>query len=154
MSGVKIQIEADYSRPSLERARAEIERLLESLPSADPVHEQAEADRQAGAKVDALWRRLGINTRTFLSTAAQFPEGTWFSFPEIAERAGKPLETIKSWHRNMSRSLKQVEAELGAEPPILEQRWNGERNEYSFPPAVRLAIRQQHPAKLPGDDTD
>lgn len=161
---VTLRFEAGFDRESLMQLRDEIDRLMSTLPP-EPTsrREQPEAQSTSPAKppnaqdlawrkVGALWERLGINTRTFLSTCVSWPAGAEFTFEDVAERLGADVKTVRSWHRNLSRSLRGVERQYGPEPPLFHQRWVEDRNRYSLSPEVHLAIKEQYPMKPAGPD--
>jgi hypothetical protein len=58
---------------------------------------------------------------------------------QVAQGLGVPAKTVRSWHRNLGRTLRQVD-EVMPEPEFLPGRWDGERNQYRFQPEVRAAI--------------
>jgi hypothetical protein len=160
---IKIQIEGELTRDGLLRLRQEIDALLESIGDGPrPVHgpalpPSAAADDEqelAYRKVGALWERLGLKTRTFLSTCSLRPAGQEFTFEDLAAELNESVATVKSWHRNLSRSLRRVEEVYGGQPPLLQRRWGDDKNYYSLSPEVRQAIQDQHPAKSLGSDAD
>jgi hypothetical protein len=66
--------------------------------TADTIDAQGLADR----KVAALWERLGVNSRSFLSTCATRPAGQRFTLGDLADELDAPIGSVRSWHRNLS----------------------------------------------------
>jgi len=99
--------------------------------------------------VTVLWDRIGLNSRRFLATAAHWPAGQEFTFQDLAGEAGESVAQVKSWHRNLRRSMRHVDS-ARPEPVLLNKRWADDRNHYWLSQEVHLAIREQHPTKPPG----
>jgi hypothetical protein len=144
-------------RAGLLQLRAEIDRLLETLEPRSGEAEDGETSEAedlqelADRKVSALWERLGLNSRTFLSTCARRPAGGEFTLQDLADELGQPVASVRSWHRNLSRSLRRVE-QRHPRPALLQQRWVEDRYHYWLSPEVQLAIRRQHPIKPLGEE--
>jgi hypothetical protein len=69
-------------------------------------------------------------------TAAQMSSfGAW---QELADRLGAEVSTVQSWHRNVGRSIKRVNAELGTEYQLFA--WNVTLNRFAMTEEVRAAI--------------
>jgi hypothetical protein len=136
----RLHIETELSRDALIELRNAITTLLsDEWPAHDPVllqTRQVNADR----KIAELWSRVGDNIKRFLATGAlAWDEGEEFSMEDIARRLDVSPKTVRSWHRNLGRSLRLLDAEY-PEPKILLSRWDGARNRYRFPPETRDAI--------------
>jgi hypothetical protein len=93
-------------------------------------------------KVEAVLTRIGDNPRRLLRAAAyDWEDGEEFTLDELAAALGEPAATVRSWNRNLGRTLKQVD-ELHAEPELLPKRWDGQQNRYRLEPDVRAALRE------------
>jgi hypothetical protein len=139
----RITIEVDLSHEGLLQARDAIDRLLDEQDR--PPNKFTEKVRlgQAQRKVDEVWSRVGDKTRHFLVTAARnWEEGDEFTMEGIASALEVAPKTVRSWHRNLGRTLRQVDEGM-PEPRLLLSRSNGHKNLYRFPPEVRQAILAQ-----------
>jgi hypothetical protein len=77
-----------------------------------------------------------------LKVAAEWPEGDEFTMADVARTMDQNEKTVRSWQRNLGRTLRQVDMTL-PEPRLLESRWDGQRNNYRVLPEVRDAIARQ-----------
>jgi hypothetical protein len=145
MTSPRITIEVDLSRAGLLELRAALDTLLGDL--ADSTSKTDEPDRmlQADRKVGEVWGRVGENIKRFLALGAQLNEAhdAEFSMEDIAQGLRTPVKTVRSWHRNLGRTLRQVEDAI-PEPPFMIGRWDGERQQYRFPREIRAAILDRH----------
>jgi hypothetical protein len=90
----------------------------------------------------ALNKRIGPDTRRMAETAAQMSSfGAW---QELADKLGVSDKTAQSWHRNLGRSIKRVNTELGTDYQLFG--WNVALNKFAMAEEVRAAILQA-PAK-------
>lgn len=143
----RIHFEAELTREGLAEVRDDIERLLQSdaLSDADARIEWR-LPTEAAKRIDQLWPRLGENLRSLLRTGAMdFDDGEEFTLEDLASKLDVASATVKSWHRNLSRSVKRVDREFGEERPVLEGEWSNSdwRMHYRMPPEVRRAIRNK-----------
>jgi len=140
MTRPRMTIEAELSHEGLLELRDAIDSLLAEIEGPrNPFVEKARQE-QAERKVREVWSRVGDNIKTLLAVAAvDWPEGSEFSMNDLAERLDKNPKTVRSWHRNLGRSLRVVD-QHHPEPPLLESRWDGSRNLYRLLPEVRDAI--------------
>lgn len=145
-----ITFHAQYSRSSLEEVRRAVEQLLATLPTegasvgAAPQAREASDTAEAGLakqKADRLRQHLSSTLRDFLKNLADNhdPRET-FTWDDIAERMGKDLKTVRSWHRILSRPMKRIDADLGREPRLFHSNWDGRRNHYRMTEEWREAI--------------
>jgi hypothetical protein len=66
--------------------------------------------RRADEKVAEVWGRVGENPRRFLTVTAQtWPDGEEFTMEQAAAVLNVPAKTVRSWHRNLGRTLRQVD---------------------------------------------
>ena len=121
----RIHIEAELSRKGLLELREQIDALLgDNGGPANPFTVKVR-QREADSKIQSLWARVGDNARRFLATAAvTWPEGAWFSINDVAELLEVSPKTVRSWHRNLGRSLKSLDTEF-PDLPVLLKRWDG-----------------------------
>lgn len=147
MTAPKIIVEATLSREGLLELRMAVDALLRDLGHEDAVtpHLARAADR----KVTEVWSRVGSNIRGMLVTAAiTWPDGSEFSMNDLAEALAVPPKTVRSWYRNLGRTLKQVDEAI-PEPPLLTGRWDGGRNLYTMPSLVRRSIIDREMPPVP-----
>jgi DNA-directed RNA polymerase specialized sigma24 family protein len=144
----RITLEVELTREGLAGARDAIDDLLADLGLPEqPIHpwagklKRSSAQRdQAQRKVDEVWARVGDNARRFLAVAAQaYGDGDEFTMDEIARHLDRSAKTVRSWHRNLGRTLSKVD-ETMPEPELMPKRWNGTQNVYRLTPEVRQAI--------------
>ena len=84
----------------------------------------------------ALNKRIGPDTRRMAEAAAQMSGfGAW---QELADKLGEGVSTVQSWHRNVGRSIKRVNAELGTEYQLFS--WSVALNRFAMVEEVRAAI--------------
>jgi hypothetical protein len=149
-----VRFESKLDRASLLKLRGQVDRLLEAFDDHGETEESgplgAGSDlnqRQAAAyrKVSALWDRLGLNSRTFLSTCSGRPAGSEFTLEDIGHELGVDVKTARAWQRNVSRSLRGVEERLGDDPVLFERHWVDDRNVYRLSPEIQLAIKEMQP---------
>jgi hypothetical protein len=137
-----IHFETELTREGLEAVRADIERLLSGI-GGDGADVEWRLPTLAQQRVDQLWPRLGDHLRSLLTASArEFDDAASFTLEDLADKLAVDLKTLKSWHRNLSRSIKRVDRELGSEPPILPGEWSDTewRMRYRMLPEVRRAI--------------
>jgi hypothetical protein len=114
------QLMADHGRPSVSRDSP-------SINSDNTVAKQWWA---------ALDKRIGPDTRRMAVTAAQMSGfGAW---QELADRLGTGVGTVQSWHRNLGRSIKRVNAELGTDYQLFS--WDVALNRFAMASEIRAAI--------------
>lgn len=135
-----ITLQAVLTREGLLEVRDAIDALLEGVGHSDASPPQMTLQARADAKVGQVWARVGPNIKRFLATAAQLTaDGRGFTMNDIAVDLGRDPKTVRSWHRNLGRTLRLVDAEI-PEPPLLEHRWEGQQNVYRLPEPIRNAI--------------
>ena len=141
MTPPTITIQATLSRDGLLELRQAIDALLEEVRDERTNPFTAKImQRKADKKVGEVWGRVGDNIKRFLSQAAHDTgPGGEFTMNQMAEALGVDPKTVRSWHRNLGRTLRVVDAAI-PEPPLLENRWDGTRNVYRFPEPIRVAI--------------
>jgi hypothetical protein len=152
MNAPKVTIEAELTRDGLLRLRDAIDLLLGNLgddDNANPVFADLRL-KQADRKVGEVWGRVGGNTKRFLATAAvNWPDGGEFTMEDVAKALDVSPKTVRSWHRNLGRTLRQVDEQYPS-PRLLQNRTDGARNLYHFPPEIRRAIlAREQPASPP-----
>lgn len=138
----RIQFDAELTRESLEAVREDIDRLLAGteLPGTDM---QWRIPTVAERQVDQLWPRLGDHLQRLIKVSAtDFEDAESFTFEDLAGKLDEEIETVKSWHRNLSRSLKRVEREVGPGLPVLDGSWSDAdgRMHYRMPAEMRRAV--------------
>lgn len=145
MPSPRITIEVDLSRAGLLELRSSLDALLEDLDSGPSATDEAELALQADRKVGEVWGRVGDNIKRFLTRGAQLNDihDAEFSMEDIAQGLRTPVKTVRSWHRNLGRTLRQVDEAI-PEPPFMIGRWDGERQQYRFPREIRTAILDRY----------
>jgi hypothetical protein len=84
----------------------------------------------------ALNNRIGPDTRRMAEAAAEMNGfGAW---QELADRLGEEAGKVQAWHRNLGRSIKAVNAELGTEYQLFT--WSVALNRFAMASEVRAAI--------------
>lgn len=132
-------IQGELSRPGLEAARDQLNALLDELLR-DQGAETANGNAQLDRKVRALHERMGKTTWKFIyGCAEKLQTVEEVTFDDLAQVFGVNVGTVKSWHRSASKSINRVQAKFGG-PPVLEDRWDGQRQHYGMPPETRAAI--------------
>lgn len=142
MSPPRITIDANLSREGLLELRDAIDVLLGADEAESAGLGGIVRRRRAERKVAEVWGRVGPNIRNFLLHAANWPDDREFTMTDIAEEMGTGPKTVRSWHRNLGRTLRHVE-ETMPEPKLLLYRWDGAQNLYRMPPEVRSAVLKQ-----------
>ncbi len=138
MQQTTFTITGELSEQGLLQARASIDDLLAkhgfSLPTSNP-------EEMATRKARALRERVGDVTWKFVRTIAHCYEPEQeFTFENLVHTFSVDIESIRSWHRNMSRATKRIDEEMGAEPRFLESRWDGSRQHYWLTHVMREAL--------------
>jgi hypothetical protein len=114
------QLKADRSQPNTSSGGPDIS------PDNDPAQQWWAA----------LSKRIGSETRRMAEVTAQMSGfGAW---QELADRLDVPPDTIRSWHRNVGRSIKRVNEELGTNYQLFG--WNIALNRFAMADEVRTAI--------------
>ena len=140
MNPPRITIEAELSRDGLMAVRDAIDDLIASLgfppggTSSSKVRQQ-----RADKKVSEVWARVGGKLKRFLATTAQEFGDDEFTMDDAASVLQVTPQTVRSWHRNLGRTLRQVDQAI-PDPPLLRSRSDGHKNLYSYVPEVRYAI--------------
>ena len=93
----------------------------------------------ADKKVGEVCNRVGDNLRRFLVVTAQNCDCEGFTMEDAAGALGATAKTVRSWHRNLGRTLRQVDEAL-PEPRLMQRRSDGQRNLHWYDPEVRSAI--------------
>lgn len=145
MASPHITIEVDLSREGLLELRAALDALLRDLGANTSETDRGDLVMQADRKVGEVWGRVGHNIKRFLTLGAQLNDvhDAEFSMEDISQGLRVPVKTVRSWHRNLGRTLRQVD-EAVPEPPFMIGRWDGERQQYRFPREIRTAILDRH----------
>jgi hypothetical protein len=146
-----VRFEVKLERQALIDLRDQVDRLVDAVGEAETLDWQTETGpategELAKVKIGLLWERLGEKSRAFLKACAEFPPATEFTFEDVASKLGDSVGSARSRHRNISRALRQVEASVGAHPPVFEKRWQDNHNFYSLRPEVQAAIEALPPA--------
>ncbi len=95
----------------------------------------------AARKACALAERAGDTTWRFVSRVAQgYESGKEFTFEGLRYVFSVTVESVKSWHRNMARTAKSIDEEMGTEPRFFEARWDGARQHYWLTDVMREAL--------------
>lgn len=138
MVPVTFTITGELSEQGLLNAKAELEELLarQELPTLVGNPEQV-----AARKARALAERSGDMTWRFVSRVALgYESGQEFTFEDLRYVFSVTVESVKSWHRNMARTAKSIDEEMGAEPRFFESRWDGARQHYWLTDVMREAL--------------
>lgn len=149
-----ITIQTVLSREGLLTLRDAIDALLADANGDTTNLAGKAANSNADRKVDEVWGRVGDNAKRFLAIAARrTTEGGEFSMDDVAQWLDEEPKTVRSWHRNLGRTLKHVDAAI-PQPLLMESRWTGERNVYRLPVAVREAILRRDTPSAPRPDLE
>jgi hypothetical protein len=138
MTPITFTITGELSEQGLLNAKAELEELLarQGLPTIVGNPEEV-----AARKACALAQRAGDTTWRFVSRVAHGYEPEHeFTFEDLRSVFSVTVESIKSWHRNMARTAKSIDKEMGAEPRFFEARWDGARQHYWLTDVMREAL--------------
>jgi hypothetical protein len=84
----------------------------------------------------ALSQRIGPDTRRMAGAAAQM--GGFGAWQDLADKLDVSDKTAQSWHRNLGRSIKRVNTELGTSYQLFG--WNVALNKFAMAEEVRAAI--------------
>jgi hypothetical protein len=130
----QIALLTELSREKLLELRDEIDELLGSPPPR-PDHGPAVAVPSNG-NVEEMARRLrgraGPDLQNLVSWLVKhYPQGS-FVWEEVAAGMNEKLETVKSWHRSVSKPLNRLGREFPGAPPLLSGQWDGKRNHYTL----------------------
>jgi hypothetical protein len=143
-AGLAFTVTVPFSRAGLLELRRRIDELLGQVPS--DLAGGDDLEERADQKAAAIARRLGGTSWDFLlASAAAARSGREFTLEEIADQLGPehPIGKVKAYHRNVSRSEKQVDLNFPGAPPLFTARWDGERNWYSMPGEIADALLNQ-----------
>jgi hypothetical protein len=145
MTPPRITIEVELSREGLLELRFALDALLRDLGGDSSEPDRGDLVLQADRKVGEVWGRVGDNIKRFLTLGAQLnnTDDAEFSMNDVADGLETSVKTVRSWHRNLGRTLRQVDEAI-PEPPFMIGRWDGERQQYRFPPEIRAAILDRH----------
>lgn len=130
----QITLLTELSRDKLLELRDEIDALLGS-PSPNPVAIPA-ASLTSNGTVEEMARRLrgraGPDLQNLvLWLVKHYPQGS-FIWEEVAAGMNVKLETVKSWHRSVSKPLNRLGREFPGAPSLLSGQWDGKRNHYTL----------------------
>lgn len=131
-------ITGELSQKGLLKAKADLEELLtrHGLPAVVGNPEEI-----AARKARTLAERAGDMTWRFVSRVAHgYEPEQEFTFEDLRYVFSVDVESIKSWHRNMSRAAKGIDEEMGVEPRFFEARWDGARQHYWLTDVMREAL--------------
>jgi hypothetical protein len=136
---ISFRIEGELTRANLVKARDQLGELLDDSP-AQTSDAKGDGDLPA-RKVEALWDRSPSPASwNFLHEAAHRYDDEEFTFLDFAKDLEESDATVKAWHRNLSRSIKPVNEALGADPPFMEERWDGTKQHYRIPNSIREPV--------------
>jgi len=130
----QITLLTELSREKLLELRDEIDALLVSPPSSATTSIPA-ASPSNGA-VEEMARRLrgraGPDLRKLVSWLIEhYPRGS-FTWEDVATGMDVKLETVKSWHRSLSKPLNRLAREFPGSPELMSSNWDGKRNHYTL----------------------
>lgn len=143
----QMSLTVEFSREGLLDLRQRLDELLGQLVEEGRGGGGPSMEVLARDKVREMRARLrtkGSKSWDFVRTCAmEFGDDQEFSLEQVAEamdlRDG--VGKVRAYHRNVSRSEKQVDAALpSGAPRLFEPRWDGERYWYRMPPEVRQAV--------------
>jgi len=138
MTPITFTITGELSEQGLLNAKAELEELLARQGLSTLVGNPEEI---AARKARALAERAGDMTWRFVSRVAHgYEPGQEFTFEDLRYVFSVTVESVKSWHRNMARTAKSIDEEMGAEPRFFEARWDGTRQHYWLTDVMREAL--------------
>lgn len=137
-----ITLEFEDTPAEIERAHRLTTQLRadQGRPSVSPDNPSINSDNTLAQRWwAALNKRIGPDTRRMAETAAQMSGfGAW---QELADGLGIGVGTVQSWHRNLGRSIKRVNAELGTDYQLFS--WNAALNRFAMASEVRAAILEK-----------
>ena len=85
-----------------------------------------------------LFGRLGDGAAEFLRKAKKHTKaGEDFTFESLAVKSKVPANTLKAWHRNLSRTINNLGDKA---PPLFTEKWDGARQHYTLTDEARAAI--------------
>lgn len=129
---VRISLEFDFTPEDVDSAVA----LLDSIqPHQETADDDPTTPLQLG--VGGWYGHLGVGSRRFWEVAAKHAQDhpTW-TFDDLATASGIDKETLRSYHRNSYRAIKDVEAA----DPLKKENWAGDHWIYSMENTVRDEI--------------
>lgn len=144
MAPTQISLVTELSRDKLLELRDEIDALIGA--SAGPPGSEAPTAQADGRTVEEMARRLrgraGADLQAFIKALVkQYPTGS-FTWEDAAAALRQKLETVKSWHRSVSKPLNRLAREFPGAPPLMSGSWDGKRNHYTLNPQWVAAIEK------------
>lgn len=139
----QVTITTELSHDGLLALRAEIDALLgRAAPAPGPTG----AGGADPGPVDEMARRLRARLNEGIQDLVRFivknyPDRT-FTWDDVARDMGIHVETLKSWHRSLSKPLNRYAQEFPGAPRMLTSTWDGHRNHYTLSPEWREAIER------------
>jgi hypothetical protein len=131
-------ITGELSEEGLLQARASIDDLLAKHGFS---RSKGNPEEIATRKALALRERVGDVTWKFVRTISRcYQPEQEFTFETLVHTFSVDIESIRSWHRNMSRATKRIDEEIGVEPRFLESRWEDNRQHYWLTHIMREAL--------------
>jgi len=89
-----------------------------------------------------FYERLSPKLQSLVHHLVTRPEGVRFTWEEVAADMDRPIATVKSWHRSLSKPLNRFRRDHPSAPPMLAGHWDGVRNVYTVDPRWRAALRE------------
>ena len=130
----QITLLTELSREKLLELRDEIDALVGSPPSsaAAPPSAPSGSSRTTEELARRLRGRAGPDLQKLVSFLVKhYPQGS-FTWEDVAAGMNVRLETVKSWHRSLSKPLNRLAREFPGSPEFMTGQWDGKRNHYTL----------------------
>lgn len=139
----QVTFQTELSIESFRTLRDELTALIGdhpgSLPTALAVTSVAGDDFVVDAR--ELYQRLNPNLQSLLHRLVTGYDGARFTWDGVAADMDRPVQTVKSWYRSVSKSLNRFRRDHPSAPPLLAGQWDGTRNVYTVDPRWRAALQ-------------
>lgn len=129
----QITLLTELSREKLLELRHEIDALL-GLSTAEGTAEPPPATPDGTVEdiVRHLRGRTGPEVQKLVKGLVKhYPRGT-FTWEDLSAAMQIKVETIKSWHRSLSKPLNRLARRYPGAPPLMTGHWDGQRNRYTL----------------------
>lgn len=130
----QITLLTELSREKLLELRDEIDALLGSSTS-NTTASPSSASTPDGTVEEMAGRlrgRTGPDLQKLVKDLVKhYPRGT-FTWEDLSARMNVKMETLKSWHRSLSKPLNRLAREFPGAPPLMTGQWDGQRNRYTL----------------------
>ncbi len=130
----QITLLTELSREKLLELRDEIDALLGSPPSsaAKPLPAPSGSNRTVEEMAGRLRGRAGADLQKLVSWLVKHYAQGSFTWEDVAAGMNVRLETVKSWHRSLSKPLNRLASEFPGSPDLMTGHWDGKRNHYTL----------------------